>query len=167
MTLQSIANILIIIVLVGFIGFRQMQWRPVDVAKMWRMPIVFGVIGLVTISTQSKSLSLTGLDLAVLVVEIVLSLAIGSVMGAIARFRPLARKDGHDSAEFESRTGWLGMALWVGLIVVRVGIDLWASSNGSAIGASTGVILLVLAANRIARTAVFGSRVAKLDSVRV
>ncbi len=167
MTLQSIANILIIVVLVGVLGFRQMKWRPVDVAKMWRMPIIMGVIGLVTISTQTKSSSLTGLDLAILVVEIVLSLAIGSVMGAIAHFRPLARAADQEGAEFESRTGWLGMGLWVGLIVIRVGIDLWAGSNGSAIGTSTGVILLVLAANRIARTAVFASRVAKLDSISV
>jgi hypothetical protein len=167
MTLQSIANILIIIVLVGFIGFRQMQWRPVDVAKMWRMPIIMAVVGLVTISTLTKSISLTRLDLSVLVIEIVLSLAIGSVMGAIAHFRPLGRAAGQEGAEFESRTGWLGMVLWVGLIVVRVGIDLWAGSNGSAIGTSIGVILLVLAANRVARTAVFASRVAKLDSARV
>ncbi len=74
---------------------------------------------------------------------------------------------GPDAAtpEFESRTGWVGMVLWVLMIGVRVGIDIWAAHAGAVIVTSTGVILLVLAANRVARTAVFSARVAKLDSV--
>ncbi len=56
------------------------------------------------------------------------------------------------------------MVLWVVMIGVRVGIDIWATRSGAALAASTGIILLVLAANRLSRTAVFAARVAKLDA---
>ena len=165
MTLQTIANAILILALVGFIGFRQLKWRPIAVAQMWRMPIILGVVGLFLVSSQSKGSMLSTIDMGVLVIELVVALGIGALMGRIAQFRPLARTADPRSPEFESRTGWVGMVLWIVMILVRVGIDVWAVQAGSKVAASTGIILIVLAANRIARTAVFAARVAKLDSV--
>lgn len=163
MTLQSFANILIIVVLVGIIAFRQLRWRPVVVARMWKLPIIMGAVGLLITVTDTKANTFNGVTVAIVIVELVVSLAIGSAMGAIARFRSPARQAGR-SAEFESRTGWVGLALWVALIIVRIGVDVWAGSHGSTVGTSIGVILVVLAANRLARVAVFAARVGKLDS---
>ena len=55
-------------------------------------------------------------------------------------------------------TGALGLVLWVVVIVVRLGIDVLAGMAGAHLAASTGVILLMFAANRAARAAVFASR---------
>jgi hypothetical protein len=59
----------------------------------------------------------------------------------------------------ESRTGGLGAALWVILIAARIGIELLTAHYfPSALLASTGTILLVVAANRAARALVVAIR---------
>jgi hypothetical protein len=163
MTLQLLANILLIAVLICWIGYRQLTWRPVAVAQLWRFPAVLGVVGLALLAQTAHPSTVTVLDLGVLAVELVISLAIGAWMGAIARFRPLETpvrtgRDGRFVAAYESQTGALGLVLWVVVIVVRLGIDVLAGMAGSHLAASTGVILLMFAANRAARAAVFASR---------
>ncbi|MCU1414512.1 MAG: hypothetical protein JWN80_1852 [Microbacteriaceae bacterium] len=164
MNLQTIANAAIILLLVGFIAFRQLQWRPVIVARMWRFPIIMGVIGLFLISTQTKGQTLTAFDIGVILIELVIAVGVGALMGRIAQFKKLDTGNAPQAAEFASRTGWVGMVLWIVMIGIRVGIDIWATQAGSKLAASTGIILIVLAVNRLSRTAVFAARVAKLDS---
>ena len=84
-------------------------------------------------------------------------------MGGLAHFRPLQSpvqlgNDARYIATYDSRTGVLGMVLWVLVIAVRVGVDALASTAGSHLATATGVIFLVFAANRAARTAVFSAR---------
>lgn len=174
MTLQTLGNALLIIIAIGWIGVRQMAWRPVSIGRMWRMPAILGIVGLVLIVQTTKPAALTALDIGVLVVELVISLGIGAWMGGIAHFRPLPEpievgrgRDRSELATYESRTGAWGLALWVLVIVVRVGIDVLAGMAGSHLAASTGVILLMLAANRAARTAVFASRLGRHAAVTV
>ena len=95
---------------------------------------------------------ISGIDLAALAIELVVSAATGAWMGAIAHFRPLAPA-GATSARWESRTGWWGLTLWLLVVAVRVGIDVVAVRLGAGMVTSTGVILLVLAANRLVRPA--------------
>ncbi|MDR6971519.1 hypothetical protein [Leifsonia shinshuensis] len=163
MTVQTLGNAILILLLIGWVGYRQLTWRPVVVSRMWRGPAVFAVVGAVLLVQQAHPATITALDLAVISGEIVLSLAIGAWMGAIARFRRLpepvvAGKNPTDIAVYESRTGVLGLVLWVAVIAVRVVIDVLASQAGAHLVASTGIILLVFAANRAARTAVFAAR---------
>ncbi|MFF1574336.1 hypothetical protein ACFVWR_16450 [Leifsonia sp. NPDC058292] len=162
MTLQTVGNALLILVAVGWIGVRQMAWRPVAIARMWRTPAIMGLVGIILLIQTVKPAALTPLDLVVLVVELVISLGIGAWMGAIAHFRrlpePLVLDRDRGVATYESRTGAWGLVLWVAVIVVRVGIDVLAGMAGSHLAASTGVILLMLAANRAARTLVFAGR---------
>ncbi|MFF1634516.1 hypothetical protein [Leifsonia sp. NPDC058248] len=163
MTLQMLGNALLIIVLIGWIGFRQLTWHPVSIARMWRVPAIMALVAIVMLADTVKPTSLTPLDLSVLVVEVAISLGIGAWMGAIAHFRRLPEpvatgRDGRDLATYESRTGGWGLMLWVLVILVRIGIDVAAGMAGSHLAASTGVILLMLAANRAARTVVFASR---------
>lgn len=168
MTIQTIANAALIVLLIGWMGARQMMWRPVAIARMWRTPAVMGLIGVIMLSQATKPTALTVLDFAVLGVELVISLGIGAWMGAIAHFRALPEPidTGRGGiARYESRTGALGLVLWVVVIAVRVGIDLLASMAGSHLAASTGVILLMLAVNRAARTLVFANRLEKHAAV--
>lgn len=164
MNLQLIGDIVLGILLLGWVGYRQTTWRPVNIAQMWRMPLVFGLVG--AIMTVQTSAALTGLDLAFLIVELVVSLGVGAWMGAIAHFRalPEPRPVGNRGgiALYESRTGWLGLALWLLVIAARVGLDMLAVHMGAHAAASTGLILLMLAANRAARVGVFSVRLGRL-----
>ncbi|WP_213814994.1 hypothetical protein [Glaciihabitans sp. dw_435] len=171
MTIQTLINVAVILVLVGWIGIRQLAWRPVEVARMWRMPLILGVVGVITVSSDTSA-ALTTLDITLLVIELAVSLGIGALMGSIARFRPIsaAAKAAHfaknpkDTTDvtLESSTGGWGLGLWIAFIVVRVGIDIWAGAVGSTIAASTGVILIMVAANRFSRTAVFAARTSRV-----
>jgi hypothetical protein len=160
MNLQLIGNVLIGILLIGWIGYRQTTWRPVALSRMWRMPVIMAVVGAVLL-VQSHTV-VNGIDIAVLVIELVISLGVGAWMGAIARFRRLdppkpVGKDGA-MALYESRTGWWGLALWLVVIAVRVLIDVYAVHLGAHAATTTGVIVLLLAANRVSRVAVFAAR---------
>lgn len=172
LTTQTLLDAVLIVVLVGWMLYRQMTWSPVDPGRLWRMPLILAGIGVLLVF-QQKATGLTALDLAVLAGELALSLGIGAAMGAIAHFRPMTAEAvashnvrraarGRSAVEhpvvFESRTGWLGAILWVVLIALRVGIDLGARHLGAEAVTSTGMILLVLGANRIARVAVFSYR---------
>ncbi|MFP3466318.1 hypothetical protein [Leifsonia sp. SIMBA_070] len=163
MSIQTLANAVLIVLLIGWVGYRQLTWRPVVVSRMWRFPAILAVVGVVLIGQQTKPAQVTPLDLAVIAGELLLSLAIGAWMGAIAHFRrlpePIAagRRPG-EVAVYESQTGVLGLVLWVVVVAVRIGVDVLATQAGAHLVAATGVILLVFAANRIARTAVFAAR---------
>jgi len=198
-TIQTIANILIGFILVAWIVWRQLQWQIVSISRMWRLPLIIGIVGVVMLSQQKDIHRLSAVDVAVLVVELVISLGIGAVMGKIAVFRPrnirpgdpgdplngpgsgrrdrlaggsadrdrverVLNADGTETV-LESRTGWLGLALWIVMILVRVGIDAIASDMGSVLAAATGVILVMIAANRLARTFVFATRVQKSTAI--
>ena len=163
MTTQTLTNAIVILLLICWVGYRQMTWRPVSIAKMWRFPAIMSVVGVVLIVQQVKPSAVTLLDIAVVAGELVLSLAVGAWMGAIAHFRPLESpvqlgSDARYIASYESRTGVLGMVLWVLVIAVRVGVDVLASMAGSHLVTATGIIFLVFAANRAARTAVYAAR---------
>lgn len=167
MTIQTIGNALLILVLIGWIGFRQLSWRPVSINRMWRTPAIMAVIGVVMLVQSTDATKLTALDVAVVLVELAISLGVGAWMGSIAVFRPLATPitDPQRAATMESRTGWWGLALWLVVIAVRVGIDVLAAQAGSHLAASTGMILLLLAANRASRTAVFAYRLGRTAPV--
>lgn len=177
-SLQLVTNTIVIVAVVGLVAYRQMTWRAVDPARMWRLPVILGIVGVATLGSMTNVKSLTGLDIGILLGELVISLALGAVMGVIARIRPLTAdgirlyRDAHANdrrptgglVTMETRTGWLGLALWVALIVIRIGVDALAGMAGSHLAASTGVILLMVAANRLARVAVIMYRAARVPA---
>lgn len=173
MTVQMLANGLLIIALIGWIGYKQLTWRAVDLARMWQMPALLALGGIVILANTPGITAMTGTDIAVLLIEIAISVGVGALMGVMATFRPLGREATDRYAQgrrgrplgaitLESRTGVWGLVLWVALIAVRIGIDVLASMAGSELAASTGVILIVVAANRAARVAVFSYRVGRI-----
>jgi hypothetical protein len=183
MTLQTLANIVLGLALIGYILYRQTSWRVFARSRMWRMPIVLGAIGVVMIAQTKGAGVVTSVDAVALSLELAISAGFGAAMGALAVFRertvpagdaaPIVRSgrrgdrsrsdifraaDGSEVA-VESRTGWLGLGLWIALIVIRVGIDFEAVRFGAALVTATGVILLMVAANRAVRVLVLSQRV--------
>ncbi|MEO7124063.1 MAG: hypothetical protein ABI400_13285 [Lacisediminihabitans sp.] len=186
MTLQTLANIIIGLAVVGLVLYRQMSWRGFARSQLWRMPIAFGVIGVAMMAQTSGGRVVTSVDAIALAVELVISAGLGIAMGAMAVFRertlpaggaaPSARDERHagrrdrnrpeifraadgSAITVESRTGWLGLGLWVLLIVIRLGIDFEAGHLGAVMVTATGVILLMVAANRAVRVLVLIQRV--------
>jgi hypothetical protein len=168
MNISSVADILIAVAVLCWIIYRQFTWQLASPSRLWRMPAIIAIVGLVMLA-QTKSVStVKPVDLLILAGELVLSLGVGAAMGTLAKFRTRAQRASDLKqrsgvpVEFdpsvtvtETRTGGLGAALWVVLIVVRVGVELLTVHYfPSALLASTGTILLVVAANRAARALV-------------
>ena len=168
MNISTVTDIIIALAVICWIIYRQFTWQLVSPSRLWRMPAIIAIIGVIMLA-QTKSLTaVKPVDLLILAGELVLSLGLGAIMGTLARFRTRGqrasdiRQRSGVPVEFdpsvtvtESRTGALGASLWVVLIVVRVGIELLTAHYfPSALLASTGTILLVVAANRAARALV-------------
>lgn len=102
MTVQQLGEILLGMAVICWIVYRQTTWRPVDVSRMWRMPGILGIIGVISLATTTKTTTLTGVDVAALLIEIVVSLGLGAAMGAMARFRPITEEA---AAHYEQSPG--------------------------------------------------------------
>jgi hypothetical protein len=57
------------------------------------------------------------------------------------------------------------LALWIVMILVRIGIDVVATDLGSVLATTTGVILVMIAANRVARVGVLFARLQKSGAI--
>ncbi len=179
MPAQNIAYLVLALGLVVWVIYRQVTWQLVTPSRMWRMPIILAIIGIVEVSQVKGVTSVSGIDLAVLGGEIVFALGVGAGMGALARFRArpqeerdlVSRRSAPGSVVanpnitvIESRTGGWGAALWIVLIAVRVAIEIFARQlDDSGLVTSIGMVLIVIAANRVARVLVIQSRVSRLD----
>jgi hypothetical protein len=158
MSVQLIANVVIGLALVGFLAYRQMTWQYVDPTRIWRLPIVMGIIGVVMLANTKGGATVTSTDVVFLGIEVLISVGIGLTMGRITTFRTAPQADGRGRT-LQTRTGALGGVLWLVLIVVRVGLDLAGTQLGAHLLTSTGTILLMVAVNRAARALVVDQRI--------
>jgi hypothetical protein len=152
MNSSTLTDLLIGLAVIVYLCSRQLRWRPVDGARMWKMPFLLGAVGVISIARQNTTFH--PVDVAILGLSAVFALISGALMGRIARFRPSPT----DARLTESRTGALGIVIWIGLIAVRVGLDVVGHRMGSDLAVSTGSILLVLALNRAASAVVVSAR---------
>lgn len=161
MSPQLILDVILVLGLLVLLGYRQSTWRPVDRSRMWRLPTILAMVGVVMTLTSSAQASIT--DVVVIVIDLVVSVGVGIWMGAIAHFRrlpePTLSRGSGTPVLYETRTSAWGLLLWVIVIAVRVGIEIAAASAGVVVASSTGIILVLLAANRLARISVLLPRV--------
>jgi hypothetical protein len=160
MSVQLLANVLIGVALVGFLGYRQTTWQYLDPARVWRTPMIMAIVGVVVLAQTSATVTTT--DVVFLGIEALITIGVGLTMGTITRFRTVATPD-RTGRTIQSRTGWLGASLWIVLIVVRIGLDVLGGHLGAHLLTSTGTILLVLALNRAARALVIDQRIPRGD----
>ncbi|QIS16743.1 hypothetical protein [Nocardia arthritidis] len=156
MNQQTLLSIAIAVVIVGWIIYRQNQWRLYDPARMWRAPLIFGIVGAVIFVNSVEVAALGTVDIALLVFEGALSLAVGAVMGAMSQF---ARDP---QGGLLVRTGPLASSLWLVLIVVRIVIDVVAVGYGATAVASAGALVAMLGINRLGRILIISRRVERL-----
>jgi hypothetical protein len=172
MNTQSVLDILIALAVVGWVIYRQLTWQVVRIGRLWRMPIILAIVGIIMLAQGKALTGIQPIDLAILVGELLIAVALGAAMGSMAKFRVRPQQASDvtsrrgDVGSFdpsttvtESRTGGLGAALWIVLILVRVGIEIAVSHYfTSPLLESTGTILFVVAANRAARAFVVANR---------
>jgi hypothetical protein len=163
MNIQDIADIVIGLGLVCFIAYRQMTWRYVNPSNVWRMPIVLGLIGVITLANSGGRVTPT--DVVFLGIEALVSIGVGLTMGRLTIFR-VAPTPSPKGDTMQSRTRGWGAALWIVLILVRVGLDVLGAHLGAELITSTGTILLMLALNRAARAVVLDQRLPRGNRVR-
>jgi hypothetical protein len=152
MTSSTVFDLLLGLVIIVYICAKQLSWRMVDPARMWKLPLILGVVGVISMTRQTTSIH--PIDVVILGLSGLFALVSGTLMGQIARFRPSPA----DARLTESRTGWLGVGIWFGLVAVRAGLDVAGHYLGSDLGIATGTILLLLALNRAASALVVSAR---------
>lgn len=166
MTEQNLISLLVGLALFVWIIGKQLTWQPVQPARMLRMPLILAAVGLVSLA-QAHASGPTVVDAAAIAVELMMSLGFGALMGRLSVLRVADGTRRSDrSVAWETRTGWIGAALWIVLIAVRIGTEVGAAELGAHLAASTGVLLLVVAANRAARGLVILAQAGALDSRR-
>lgn len=156
--MTTATNVLLVVAVLAYVVYRQSQWRPVDPARMWKLPIVLGIVGVLQFAELLHDVDT--FTIAVLVVEGVLAIVVGAWMGALSQFS----RD--EAGRLLARTGGAGSALWLVLIVGRVALDVVASGLGAKSLMSAGVILVLLALNRVGRVAVIERRSASFELAR-
>ncbi|AYF74484.1 hypothetical protein D7D52_12125 [Nocardia yunnanensis] len=152
MNLQSaVVEVVVAVVVIGWIMYRQTRWQLLDAGRLWRGPIVLAVIGVVQMKSVLADGTLSVTAIALLAVSAVLAVAVGLAMGLLSQVRTGA-------PGLEARTGWVGSLLWLVLLAVRIGVDVCAHLAGAAVVTSVGAILLVVALNRAGRAVVLARR---------
>lgn len=177
---ETLINVVLVIAVILWFGIRRLAWSPFTMAGAIRLPAIMGVIGLFTLSKVFTGAHIASLDLTILAIEAIAAVLLGMAMGLVSQVRPITaeradvyaagaasenadRRSPLALAVFESRTPWLGLVFWFIFIALRVTLGIVGSSSGSAIATSTGVILTLLAINRIAAALVTTSRVGRLE----
>jgi len=166
MNTQLLFSILLGIVLLAWISYRQFTWRAVREGRVWMLPAILAVVGIGILAQSNQTV--TAVDLGLLALEIVISVGTGTAMGMLARFRvarpaaAAAPAAAPRSRGLETRTGWLGLVLWLVFIAARVGFAFWGHAVGAALLESSGAILIVLGFNRGARALVLDLRATRL-----
>lgn len=149
---------------------QQWRWRGTSSSRSWRLPAILCLIGTVILVREASSaLPQTG-ELLLLLAEAVVGAGIGIAIGAVADIRrPGAkrrRRFGRDlPVDYDTRNGMTGMALWVGFIVARIALGLWAQTWDSHLIRSAGVALIALGICRLARSITISRRARVISAV--
>lgn len=140
-TTTALAQILIVLVVLVWLIRKRLTPRPLkSSARLWRIPLIMMAIGVydtyhVTHST-SQAIKFTGLDAGYLAVGIVVSVALGALRGSTIR---LNQSPAGPTQQYSYKT----VALWVLIILLRLGMDAAGKSAGVADGVITSSILLM------------------------
>jgi hypothetical protein len=143
---MSAIEILVVVGIIGYVIFRQVQGEPLRGKRTVLLPAVLTAIGLLNLH-GSAGAHVTGTDVACIVVGTAGSAAIGLAFGAIMR---LESRGGYLWAQLPLRGLWL----WAALVGWRVLVTVLASGLHAHIAASSATLLLSLGVNRLAQAAV-------------
>jgi hypothetical protein len=149
MNITLVADILLIVVAVGWILFKQVQPAPVKPRLLVIVPVVLAYFGITTTAAKTWSNST---DLLLIVVGAVISVALGVPRGATIRV--WVDDDGRWWRQGSKAT----LALWGALFVARGGLFVVAQATGHQAASGVGPLLFALALSFAAQNAVIAVR---------
>ncbi len=149
-----IVNVLLVIVILALILFRQLSWRRLS--RMVRVAVVIIVLGTMLLPLQLGDAEISwSAAIVAIVLIVIVSLVGGWVMG---RFAEVATGPG---GQVRMRGGWLGVVLWIGFIALRIGMDLGLAAVVSfEMASASGLLLISIGLARLTSTRIAARRAA-------
>lgn len=141
MNTDTVETIGIAVLVIAFITVRQSVWQTVNLTRLLRMPVIFGLIGVVSLVTGARALShlhVGVVDVLIIGTELALGLLAGWLMGRFTQIRRFGD-------QLKSRLGAAGIGVWLGFLVVRIGLAVVAHVVDAGLAEQTGTILIVVA----------------------
>jgi len=155
-TASAVFQVLIVVVLLGFIMYKRLSPRPVKGdTRRWRLPLILMAIGIyavVNTTHGTDAIKLDTKDIVYLLIGAAISLGLGALRGVTIKISesPIGLMQ-----QYTYRT----IALWVLLILVRVGMDLVGKSAGVASAVVGSSILLMFGLSLLGESATIAARV--------
>jgi hypothetical protein len=144
-----IVNGALVLALVAFLLYRQTIARPVVARRLWLLPGILAVVGVVVIGNVNTG-TLSSTALTWIGTDLVISLALGAIRGCFVR---IYERDG----VMWRQGGVITVSLWLVAIAARVGIAYFAGKAGVG-NVSEAALELALAASLLAQNAVIAIR---------
>ncbi|HEV7711900.1 MAG TPA: hypothetical protein VGP16_27180 [Asanoa sp.] len=149
---MNLTSVLIALVVIAFVLVRRLGGMPVDARRLALLPLVLTIWGVTSLAQGFHgTLHAYGTDVGLLALGAVLAFGGGLARGLTVRLYP---RDG----QLWYRYTWLTVAVWVGLILLRVA----QVTVGWAVGADTSVLAaalpLMLGLSLVGEVAVIGAR---------
>jgi hypothetical protein len=149
MSITLAADILLIIVAVGWILFKQVQAAPVKPRLLVIVPVVLAYFGITTTAAKTWSNST---DVLLIVLGVAISIGLGVPRGATIRV--WLGDDGRWWRQGSKAT----LVLWGALFVGRGGLYVIAEATGHQAASGVGPLLFALALSFAAQNVVIGFR---------
>ncbi len=151
---MSATEVLIIAAVVVFVVVRRFIGQPLKPAALI-LPVLVTVDGVV----QLRGHHLSGVDVALIGIELVVALAVGVVRGTTVQ---LFTRDGHLWWRYRLMT----LVVWIAGALLRFGLAAGGQLAGADVG-SGATLMLMLGVSLVAETAVVGARAARTGVPRV
>jgi hypothetical protein len=155
-TASTVLQVLIVVAILGLIISKRLKPRPVkEDTRRWRLPLILmaiGVYGVIGTTHGTDGVALSGKDVGYLVIGAVLSLALGAVRGVTIKLT------GSTLGLMQQYT-YKTVALWVLIILVRLGMDVAGKSAGVASAVIGSSILLMFGLSLLGESVAVAARV--------
>jgi hypothetical protein len=163
-TSSSIIQGLLILALFCWILAKRFNWRPVrGDSRQWRLPLILIAIGIyATVGSQHKTssgavIAMTTKDYTYLVIGALVSLGLGMARGSTLQIAEHA-------GQLMKRYRPLTAVMWVVLIVVRLGIDLYGGHMGVSSAVIGTSIMLMFGLSLLGESLVVAMRTGSIGS---
>lgn len=138
--LTTLEWILLALAAIAFFTYRLSRWQSVEPAKLAKMPVIFGIVGAVSLAGSAHQLAGAHVhlrDVTILAVELVVGAGVGLLIGRLTQIKTFP--DG-----VRSRLVGPGIAVFLSFIAVRIGLGVLAGVLGASVAALPALTFLVL-----------------------
>ncbi len=156
MSSQTVFELLLGVVVLGLLVYRQLQKRPVSQGRQ-RAGLIIGVIGVIETVNYLGKVHAGSVVVAALAGSLVLAAVFGAVRAATVR---IWMQDGRPW----SQGNWLTAVLWVVALAVHLGYDALLGNSRGLSGLGSATILLYLAVSLLVQYVVVSYRAQRLGA---